>query len=100
MAKHQVKRVHCPACGAALEMDPEQGALRRAGDGGEPGRELDLGQAASLLRRQEQEREQRFERARADQRSASERLARKFEEGMQRAKDSDEPPPLRDFDLD
>ncbi len=99
MTRSRAKRAHCPACGAALEMDLESGALRLEASA-EPAPELDLGQAASLLRRQQQEREQRFERARSDQRQAGERLARKFEEGLRRARDDDSPPPVRDLDLD
>lgn len=99
MPKNRAKRVHCPACGAALEMDLEYGALHPV-SGETAGRDLDLGQAANLLRDQQQAREQRFEQARADQRQAGEKLARKFEEGLRRAKDDHSPPPLRDLDLD
>lgn len=92
--------VRCPECGVEMEVDAATGlvlahrAPRRA-------TAPDLDRAAEQLARQERERERRFAQSVADERGRDERLARKFDHGLRRAREHpEEPRPVRDVDLD
>lgn len=92
--------VRCPDCGAQLTVDAGNGAVlehRR------PGKKatLDLEHAADQLRRQEGQRDRRFEESVQAERNRDQLLGAKFEDALRRAReDPDTPPPPRDIDLD
>ena len=62
---------------------------------------VDLDQAQQQLRRQEEERERRFQQSVASEKQRDDLLSRKFDQSLRRVKDNpNEPRPLRDVDLD
>ncbi len=91
--------IQCPECGAAIEVDAEQGTAAHAGQRA-AAKDIDLSQASDWLRGEATRRDQNFERARQAERDKAARLGRKFEEGLRQAKEQPPTRPLRDLDLD
>ena len=65
-----------------------------------PGPDVDLTQASSILEEQKRQREDKFADSWFQETNKEDILAKKFEEGMKKAKDAPAGKPIRDFDLD
>jgi hypothetical protein len=61
---------------------------------------VDLTQAQSILEKQKQQREDKFADSWFQETNKEDILAKKFAEGMKKAKDAPAGKPIRDFDLD
>ncbi|MGH9535927.1 MAG: hypothetical protein ACRD2E_13840 [Terriglobales bacterium] len=93
--------LRCPDCGAQLQVDAQTGAIlshtrpvRRPAD-------VDLSQAGNQLRRQEDQRNQRYADAVEQHRQRDRILGQKFDDALRRARENpDEQPAPRDIDLD
>jgi hypothetical protein len=96
----KILRIECPDCHATLEVDAETGVIL---EHHRPSRtvELDLDSVGEQLRRQAQQRDERFRQSVLAEKQKEERLHRKFEEALKKARENpDVPPPPRDLDLD
>lgn len=92
--------IHCPDCGSQLRVDAETGLVLHH-KAPAPGRGVDLNRAQEQLRREQQERDRRFEASVEAEKKREDLLAKKFDQSLRRVQDNpDEPRPLRDFDLD
>lgn len=89
----------CPCCQAVLTVDPELRTVLRHAPPPRTGPAASLDAALQALRGAGAQREARFREAQAAERTKAARLARKFQAGLERAKDSDDRP-LRPIDLD
>lgn len=93
--------IRCPGCGATLRVDGETGAVLSHQRPERKSAEVDLSQAAQQLRRQESERNRRYEDAVTQHRQRDQILGQKFEDALRRAREHpDEPRQPRDIDLD
>lgn len=94
-------RIRCPDCGATLHVDAQTGAVLSHERPARRPAGLDLGQASAQLRRQENERNQRYADAVEQHRHRDRILGQKFDDALRRARqDPDAPLPPRDIDLD
>jgi hypothetical protein len=89
--------VECPCCRAKLNVDRELGAVLSHVPPPRPPSSVDLDDTANLLRAQT---EAKFRASVEAEKSKEDVLARKFAEGLKKAKDGPIEKPLRDFDLD
>ena len=93
-------RIRCPDCGAEMLVDASTGAILEH-QARSRGARIDLDRAADQLRRQEAERDSRFEQSMAVERDRDRLLEEKFEQAVRRArKQRETPAPVRDIDLD
>ncbi|MGH9487437.1 MAG: hypothetical protein ACRD04_07575 [Terriglobales bacterium] len=93
--------VRCPDCGARLQVDAETGMVLHHQTAARRPHGVDLDQAREQLQRQDQERERRFQASVEAEKRKEDLLRRKFDQSLRRVRDNpDEPPPLRDVDLD
>jgi hypothetical protein len=92
-------RVECPCCRAKLNVDPEIGVVLSHEPPVRPP-SVDFDDTARLLREQAERVEEKFRLSVAAAQSKEDVLARKFAEGLKKAKDKPIEKPLRDFDLD
>lgn len=92
--------VTCPCCHAKLVVDPVFGAVLSHEVPVKSGPDVDLTQAASILEKQKQQREDKFADSWFQETNKEDILAKKFEEQMKKAKDAPAGKPIRDFDLD
>jgi hypothetical protein len=92
--------VTCPCCHAKLVVDPVFGAVLSHEVPVRPGPDVDLTQASSILEEQKRQREDKFADSWFQETNKEDILAKKFEEGMKKAKDAPVGKPIRDFDLD
>jgi hypothetical protein len=91
--------VPCPCCGATLVIDGVLGVvLSHVAPIRPPS--VDLDDTAQLLRNQADAVEAKFRASVEAERTKEDVLARKFAEGLKKAKDAPVEKPLRDFDLD
>jgi hypothetical protein len=92
--------VDCPCCHAKLTVDRDLGAVLShvAPPKGPPS--VDLDDTARLLREHSEAVESKFRASVEAERTKEDVLARKFAEGLKKAKDGPLEKPLRDFDLD
>jgi hypothetical protein len=91
--------VDCPCCAAKLIIDRHLGVvLSHVAPVRPPS--IDLDDTARLLREQADAVEAKFRASVEAERSKEDVLARKFAEGLKKAKDGPLEKPLRDFDLD
>ncbi|MGN6592738.1 MAG: hypothetical protein ACTHJX_07560 [Terriglobales bacterium] len=96
-----VLEVRCPDCGARLQVDAQTGMVLHHSAGARNPKGVNLDQAQEQLRRQEQERERRFQQSVASEKQRDDLLSRKFDQSLRRVKENpNEPRPLRDVDLD
>lgn len=93
-------RVICPCCQAELVVDPVFGAVLSHEAPVKPGPNVDLTDAQKILSEQQQQREDKFADSWFQETNKEDILAKKFEEGMRKAKDAPAGKPIRDFDLD
>jgi len=92
--------VNCPCCQAKLTIDRELGAVLSHVAPPRPPSSVDLDDTASLLRQQVDAVEAKFRASVEAEKTKEDLLARKFAEGLKKAKDGPIEKPLRDFDLD
>jgi hypothetical protein len=100
MAKTDIFEVDCPCCHAKLTMDRELGVVLSHIPPPKPPPSVDLDDTARLLREQAESVEKKFRASVEAERTKEDVLARKFAEGLKKAKDGPVEKPLRDFDLD
>jgi hypothetical protein len=89
----------CPCCSAKLVVDRQLGVVLSHVAPVKPP-SVDLDDTARLLREQAEAIEAKFRASVQAERSKEDVLARKFAEGLKKAKDAPIEKPLRDFDLD
>src|ERR1700723_2425987 len=92
--------VDCPCCRAKLNIDRELGVVLSHVPPPRPPSSVDLDDTANLLRAQTEAVEAKFRASVEAEKSKEDVLARKFAEGLKKAKDGPVEKPLRDFDLD
>src|SRR5271170_5383736 len=91
--------IDCPCCSAKLVVDRELGVvLSHVAPVRPPS--IDLDDTARLLREHNDSVEAKFRASVEAERSKEDVLARKFAEGLKKAKDAPIEKPIRDFDLD
>src|ERR1700691_6782037 len=102
MAKKQTDsfEVDCPCCHAKLTLDRELGAVLSHVPPPKGPPSVDLDDTARLLRAQSEAVEAKFRASVEAEKSKEDVLARKFAEGLKKAKEGPIEKPLRDFDLD
>jgi hypothetical protein len=91
--------VRCPCCQATLTVDPEVKAVLAHAPPARTGPAASLDAAMAKLQDAQAQRDARFREATEAERSKKDVLARKFKAGLERAKDSPDPPP-RPYDYD
>jgi len=92
--------VDCPCCQAKLTVDRQLGAVLSHVPPPKAPPSVDFDDTARLLREQAEAVEAKFRASVEAERSKEDVLARKFAEGLKKAKDAPIEKPLRDFDLD
>jgi len=92
--------VDCPYCQAKLTIDPELGVVLSHIPPPKPPSSVDLDDTARLLKEQAERVEEKFRQSVEAERTKEDVLARKFAEGLKKAKDKPVEKPIRDFDLD
>ncbi len=91
--------VDCPCCGSKLTVDSElHVVLGHTAPVRPPS--IDLDDTARLLRAHDDAVEAKFRASVEAERTKEDVLARKFAEGLKKAKDAPIEKPIRDFDLD
>jgi hypothetical protein len=102
MAKNPANtfEVSCPCCSAKLTIDRELGVVLSHLPPPRPPSSVDLDDTSRLLREQAEAVEAKFRASVEAEKSKEDVLARKFAEGLKKAKDGPVEKPLRDFDLD
>ncbi len=91
--------VRCPCCEATLKIDRELGLVLSHEAPAKPP-SVDLNDTARILRAHQEQVEAKFRQAVEAEKVKDDFLAKKFEEGLKKAKDQPLEKPLRDFDLD
>ncbi len=89
----------CPCCSAKLTVDRALGVILAHTTPVRPP-SIDLDDTASLLRAHEDAVEAKFRASVEAEKVKEDVLARKFAEGLKKAKDAPVEKPMRDFDLD
>lgn len=92
--------VDCPCCQAKLTVDAQLGVVLSHVPAPKPPPAVDLDDTARLLREQAERVEAKFRQSVEAEKIKEDVLARKFAEGLKKAKDQPIEKPLRDFDLD
>jgi hypothetical protein len=102
MAKksEDIFEVGCPCCHAKLTVDRQLGAVLSHVPPPKAPPSVDLDDTARHLREHENSVEAKFRASVEAERTKEDVLARKFAEGLKKAKDAPIEKPLRDFDLD
>ena len=96
---HDAFEIDCPCCGAKLTVDRVLGViLAHTAPARAPS--IDLDDTAGLLRAHEDAVEAKFRASVEAEKVKEDVLARKFAEGLKKAKDAPIEKPMRDFDLD
>jgi hypothetical protein len=94
-----VFEIDCPCCGAKMTVDRGLGVvLAHVAPVRPPS--IDLDDTAQLLRKQTEAVEAKFRASVEAEKTKEDVLARKFAEGLKKAKDAPIEKPIRDFDLD
>ena len=96
----QTFETDCPCCHAKLTLDRELGVVLSHVPPPRPPSSVDLDDTAALLRRQTEAVEAKFRASVHAEKIKEDVLARKFAEGLKKAKDGPIEKPMRDFDLD
>lgn len=101
MAKKPDDTIHveCPCCRATLHVDAQLGVVLSHDAPVRPP-SVDFDDTARLLREQAERVEEKFRLSVEAEKMKEDVLARKFAEGLKKAKDKPIEKPLRDFDLD
>lgn len=91
--------VTCPCCKAELVIDPATRSVLHSAPALAPPPITDLAAEVSRLRTAGAEREQAFQRSLEAERTREERMDRKFDELLRRAKEAPDDRPVKDIDL-
>ena len=91
--------VTCPCCAAELVIDPVTRSVLHSAPALAPPPITDLAAEVSRLRSAGAQREQAFQRSLESVRTREERMDRKFDELLRRAKQTPDDRPLKDIDL-
>jgi hypothetical protein len=102
MAKKTVPPIEvvCPCCRSKLTVDPTLAVVLSHQPPPKAAPDVDISEAARILAEQEQRREDKFRESWEAERKKEDVLARKFEEGLKKAKEGPAGKPVRDFDLE
>ena len=92
--------VTCPCCHAKLTVDTQLAVVLAHQVPPKAAPDIDIFDAARILSEQAQRREDKFRDSWEAERIKEDVLARKFEEGLKKAKEQPVEKPLRDFDLE
>ena len=93
--------VECPCCQARLKIDPATEAVISYQEPEKPRTVESLEAAVARLKGEAARREELFRRSLEAEKRHGEVLERKFEELLRQAREKpDQPPPVRDIDLD
>lgn len=92
--------VDCPCCQAKLTVDPQLAVVLSHVPPPKPPPSVDLDDTARLLREQAERVEAKFRESVEAEKMKEDVLARKFAEGLKKAKDQPIEKPFRDLDLD
>jgi hypothetical protein len=92
--------VDCPCCKAKLTVDANLGVVLSHVPPPRPPSGVDFDDTARLLREQAEAVEAKFRASVEAEKVKEDVLARKFAEGLKKAKDAPVEKPIRDFDLD
>jgi hypothetical protein len=92
--------VSCPCCQSRLTVDTELAVVLSHVEPPKAAPNVDLSDAARILADQAQRREDKFRDSWEAERKKEDVLARKFEEGLKKAKEQPAERPVRDFDLE
>jgi hypothetical protein len=92
--------VECPCCRAKLTLDRDIGVVLSHTPPPRAPSSVDLDNTARMLRAHEDAVEAKFRASVEAEKTKEDVLARKFAEGLKKAKDGPVEKPLRDFDLD
>lgn len=100
-ARKGLIEVQCPACQAALKIDPETEAVISHKVPERPKRDEDFSDALARVRGEAARREEAFLKSVEAEKKSKDVLAKKFDELLKQAQENpDLPPPKRDIDLD
>ncbi len=101
MAKKSVPpiEVNCPCCQAKLTVDPALAVVLSHEAPPKAAPDVDLTDAARLLREQAEHREEKFRKSWEAEQKKEEVFDRMFEEGLKKASKEPVSKPVRDFDL-
>ncbi|MBI2685507.1 MAG: hypothetical protein HYX27_04260 [Acidobacteria bacterium] len=91
--------ISCPCCGAELVVDPVTKSLVHHTPAVAPAPITDLAAEVSRLKNAGAEREQAFQKSLEAERTREERMNRKFDELLKRARSSPDEKPVKDIDL-
>jgi len=102
MAKNSVPpiEVTCPCCQSRLTVDTQLAVVLGHVTPTKAAPNVDISDAARILADQAQRREDKFRDSWAAEQNKEDVLARKFEEGLKKAKEQPVSKPVRDFDLE
>lgn len=92
--------VVCPCCQSKLVIDAHLATVLSHMTPPRAAPDVDISDAARILADQEQRREDKFRESWAAESKKEDVLARKFEEGLKRAREAPAEKPVRDFDLE
>lgn len=92
--------VVCPCCRAKLTVDPTLAVVLSHEAPPRTAPDVDISESARILAEQAQRREDKFRESWEAERKKEDVLARKFEEGLKKAREQPAEKPLRDFDLE
>lgn len=92
--------LECPCCRAKITIDRSLGAVLSHEPAPKGPPSVDLDDTARMLREQAEAVEAKFRASVESEKSKEDVLARKFAEGLKKAKDAPIEKPLRDLDLD
>jgi hypothetical protein len=92
--------VTCPCCKAMLRIDAQLAVVLSHQVPPRAGPDVDLTDAARLLREQAERREDKFRQSWDAEKKKEDVLTRKFEEALKKAKTEPIEKPIRDFDID
>jgi hypothetical protein len=91
--------VTCPCCKSVLTVDTGLAVVLAHVEPPRPAPDVNISDAARILSDQAQRTEDKFRKSWEDEQKKEDVLARKFEEGLRKAKEQPVEKPLRDFDL-
>ncbi|PYU23957.1 MAG: hypothetical protein DMG32_15060 [Acidobacteria bacterium] len=92
--------VVCPCCQSKLVIDPQLAAVLSHTPPPKAAPEVDISDAARILAEQARRREDKFRESWEAENKKEDILARKFEEGLKKAREGPAEKPVRDFDLE
>jgi hypothetical protein len=91
--------ITCPCCKSLLSVDTELAVVLSHVAPPKAAPDVNISEATRILADQAQRTEDKFRKSWEDEQKKEDVLARKFEEGLKKAKEQPVERPLRDFDL-